>query len=269
MAIADVGDHELYYERTGAGEPLLLIMGMSGTHLTWGGPFPDALRRDFEVVVYDHRGIGKSSRADGGYTIGDLAEDAAGLLDAIGWERPHVAGISMGGMVAQELALRHPERVRTLTLGCTYAGGASAALTSEATLGRLQASWAAGDRELALRTAWEINVSPAFAADDAQYAEFRRRAIDVPAALPAIMAQAQACAMHNTSARLGQIAAPTLVVHGTADEMLPAPNAKLIADAIPGARLQLLDGIGHLFFWEEPERSAALVREHALAPARA
>jgi pimeloyl-ACP methyl ester carboxylesterase len=269
MSSAHVGDHDLYYERSGSGEPLFLIMGMSGTHLTWGEPFLDALRRDFEVVIYDHRGIGRSSRAEPPYTIADLADDASGLLDALGWENPHVVGISMGGMVAQELALRHPERVRTLTLGCTYAGGPGASLSPEATLQRLQASWMGGDREVALRTAWEVNVAPGFAADEAQYTEFRRRAIEVPAALPAIMAQAQACAMHDASARLGQIAAPTLVIHGTADEMLPVSNAKVIAGAVPGARLEILDGVGHLFFWEDPERSASLVREHALAAARA
>src|SRR5256885_16594594 len=79
MASATVGDHELYYERAGMGEPLLLIMGMSGTHLTWGEPFPEALRRDFEVVVYDHRGIGRASRAGGGYTIAAPPEAAPGL----------------------------------------------------------------------------------------------------------------------------------------------------------------------------------------------
>jgi pimeloyl-ACP methyl ester carboxylesterase len=269
MASAQVGDHELYYERTGAGEPLLLIMGMSGTHLTWGEPFLDALRRDFDVVVYDHRGIGKSSDAPAGYSIADLADDAAGLLDALGWDRPHVAGISMGGMVAQELALRHPERVRTLTLGCTYAGGEGASLTGPDVLSRLQQSLASGDREQALRVGWELNVSPRFAGDVDQYADFRRRALEVPARLPAILAQMQAIGGHDTSARLSGIAAPTLVIHGTDDEMLPVANAKAIADRIPNARLEVLDGIGHLFFWEEPERSAALVRELALAPARA
>src|SRR5205823_10467734 len=130
MATFRVGDNELYYERSGSGEPLLLIMGMSGTHLTWGEPFLEALRRDFEIAVYDHRGIGRSARTAPPFSIADLADDAAAALDALGWASAHVVGISMGGMVAQELVLRHPERVRTLTLGCTYADGTGSALTS-------------------------------------------------------------------------------------------------------------------------------------------
>jgi 3-oxoadipate enol-lactonase len=267
MASFRVGPNELYYERSGAGEPLILIMGMSGTHLSWGEPFLDALRRDFDVVIYDHRGMGKSGRTEPTFTIGDLAEDAVALLDELGWDSAHVCGISMGGMVAQELVLRHPERVRTLTLGCTYAGGAGATLTSPEVGTRLFESMQSGDRERALRVGWEVNVSRAFAADEAQYAEFRRRAIEVPANLPTIMAQMQAIMPHNTSARLGEISAPTLVIHGTDDEMLSYRNGEAIASAIPGARLEILDGIGHLFFWEEPERSAALIREHALAHA--
>jgi len=269
MATFTVGPNELYYERSGAGEPLLLIMGMSGTHLTWGEPFLDALRHDFDVVIYDHRGMGKSARTEPPFTIVDLADDAVALLDELGWDSAHVCGISMGGMVAQELVLRHPERVRTLTLGCTYAGGPGATLTSPEVFQRLSAGMMSGDRERALRTGWEVNVSRAFAGDEAQYAEFRRRAIEVPANIPTIMAQLQAIAPHDTSPRLREISAPTLVIHGTDDEMLSYRNGEAIAQAIPGARTEILEGIGHLFFWEEPERSAALIREHALARASA
>ena len=263
MASFRVGDNELYYERSGSGEPLLLIMGMSGTHLSWGEPFLDALRRDFEIVVYDHRGMGKSGRTEPPFTIVDLAEDAVALLDELGWDSAHVVGISMGGMVAQELVVRHPERVRTLTLGCTYAGGAGATLTSAEVGTRLFESMQSGDRERALRVGWEVNVSRRFAGDEQQFAEFRRRALEVPANVPTIMAQMQAIMPHDTSGRLGEIRVPTLVVHGTEDEMLSYRNGEAIARAIPGARLELLDGVGHLFFWEEPDRSAELVREHA------
>src|ERR1700681_199878 len=102
-----VGEIELDYERSGSGPPLLLIMGMSGTALHWGEPFLELLRRDFDVIAYDHRGVGASSRLEGPITIGELAEDASGLLSALEIDSAHVLGISMGGMIAQELALAH------------------------------------------------------------------------------------------------------------------------------------------------------------------
>src|SRR5437868_8083351 len=123
MPAIPVGEVELDYERSGEGPPLLMIMGMSGTALHWGEPFLQALRPDFEVIVYDHRGVGASSRPEGPLTIAQMAQDAAGLLDALGVESAHVMGISMGGMIAQELALARDELVRTLTLGCTFCGG--------------------------------------------------------------------------------------------------------------------------------------------------
>jgi 3-oxoadipate enol-lactonase len=126
----------VHYVRRGEGEPLLLIQGMGGNHLSWGEPFLEALEGDFDVVAYDHRGVGRSSRVTDPFTIVELADDAAALLDALGWDSAHVVGISMGGMVAQELALRHPERLRTLTLGCTYCGGEGSALTSNEVFSR-------------------------------------------------------------------------------------------------------------------------------------
>jgi 3-oxoadipate enol-lactonase len=262
-----VGDIVLDYERSGEGPPLLLIMGMSGTALHWGEPFLQALGEDFEVLAYDHRGVGASSRLEGPVTIAEMAHDAAGLLDALGVEQAHVLGISMGGMIAQELVLAAPEKVRTLTLGCTYCGGEGSSLTSPEVLRRIFESASSGDRERALRTAWEINVSPAMAADAAAYERFlevaRRRAV----AVRVIMAQMQACAAHDTSAHLPQVRTPTLVVHGTLDELLPVGNGRQIASLIPGARLEIMEGVGHLFFWERPRRSAELLRAHAAVPA--
>jgi len=267
VAAIDVGDIVLDCERSGTGPPLLLIMGMSGTALHWGEPFLGPLRRDFEVIVYDHRGVGASTRLEGPLTIAQLAEDAAGLLEALGIEEAHVMGISMGGMVAQELALAQPDRVRTLVLGCTYCGGEGSALASPEVGQRIMASLSSGDREQALRTAWEINVSAALVDDEAAYARFLGIARQRAVAVPVIMAQVQAIAEHDTSARLGQLGVPTLIVHGTEDQLLPVTNGRLLASLIPGAGLEILDGIGHMFFWEQPERSAELVRAHAAVPA--
>ncbi len=265
MPVVDAGGVQISYERSGAGPPLLAIMGMSGTFSHWGERFLERLRADFEVIVYDHRGVGESSRLEGELSIELLARDAAALLEALGVEEAHVLGISMGGMIAQELSLAHPQRVRTLTLGCTYCGGEGSSLTSPAVLQRLAEAMSSGDRALAVRTAWEVNVAPAFWGSpegERAFEVFReigmRRAVPVPV----ILAQMQACAAHDTSARLGRLQMPTLVVHGTADEIIPAANAPLIHRLIPGSRLEMLDGAGHLFFWEQPERSAELVCEH-------
>ena len=267
MASATVDGNEIYFEQRGEGEPLLLIMGMSGTHLSWGEPFLSQLERDFRVTVYDHRGVGNSARAVAGYSIADLADDAAGLLDHLGLESSHVLGISMGGMVAQQLALRHPSRVRTLTLGCTYSGGEGSMLTSPDVFGRLGEAWQSGDRERALRTGWEVNVSSRFASRDEEYAKFKDAALALPVAVPVILGQVQAIGGHDVGERLGEISVPSLVVHGTEDQMLSVDNGRMIASRIPGARLEVLDGVGHLFWVEEPVRSAELIRSHALAAA--
>jgi 3-oxoadipate enol-lactonase len=263
MTLVQVGEIQLDYERGGSGEPLLLIMGMSGTALHWGEPFLGALQRDFETIVYDHRGVGASSRMSERFTIAQLAEDAAGLLSALGLDAAHVLGISMGGMVAQELALAHPERVRALGLGCTYCGGAGSSLATPEVLQRLSEGMMSGDRDRAVRTAWEVNVSGAMAAREDAFEKFNAIGLERPVALPVILAQMQAIAGHDTSERLSQIGAPTLVVHGSEDQMIPVGNASLIAERVAGSHLEILDGVGHLFFWEEPERSAELMREHA------
>ena len=260
---------ELHFVRRGSGEPLLLIQGMSGTHMSWGDPFLEALEGSFDVVAYDHRGIGFSPPASTPFTIAELADDAAALMDRLGWDSAHVMGISMGGMVAQELALRHPQRIRTLTLGCTYCGGPGSSLAGPDVVQELGAAQMSGDRESAIQAGYRLNTSEAFRADPANYDAFRDMALAAPAKIATIMLQMQAIAGHDTQSRLGQIELPTLVIHGTEDRMIPSANGELIASLIPGARLELLDGVGHVFWWEQPERSAELVREHALSSAAA
>ncbi len=263
---ADVNGHRLHYVTRGAGEPLLLIQGLSGNHLHWGDEFLGLLEDDFELIAFDNRGIGNSARTSDPFTIVDLAEDAAGLLDALGHESAHVMGISMGGMIAQELALAHPALLRSLTLGCTYCGGPGSQLMPQENMEKLSAGMSSGDREKAIRASYEVNLSPAFRADESGYATFHEMATSVPAAKRTIELQAQAIFGHDTSGRLGEISTPTLIVHGTEDGVLPYPNGEMIASLMP-APLESLEGVGHMFWIEEPERSAQLVREHALAGA--
>jgi pimeloyl-ACP methyl ester carboxylesterase len=258
---------ELNYERAGSGEPLLLIQGMSGNHLAWGEPFSARLQSDFETIVFDNRGIGLSRAAIDPFSIAEMAADTAELMDALELESAHVLGISMGGMIAQELALAHPDRLRSLTIGCSYCGGEGSQLMDPADFQGLAEAMASGDRDRVFRAMYELNLSPGFRAEESRYAEFAAMAGALPAPRETIGLQLQAIMAHDTRERLPGVSAPTLVVHGTVDRVLGYPNGPLIASLIPGARLETLEDVGHMFWWEQPERSAELVRAHALAAA--
>jgi 3-oxoadipate enol-lactonase len=265
--VATAGDAGagLYWERSGRGEPLLLIQGMSGTHLAWGEPFLSRLEPDFDCVVFDNRGIGNSAEVTQPFTISDLAADTVAVMDAADLDTAHVLGISMGGMIAQQLALAAPDRIRTLTLGCTYSGGPGSSLIAPEDAGPLLEAMASGNLDRVFKAAYEVNLSPAFRAEESHWDDFVAMAGALPARQQTVQLQLGAIGGHDTQARLAEIAAPTLVVHGTADKMIPVANGKLIASLIPGARLELLDGVGHMFWWEQPERSAELLRAHALS----
>jgi pimeloyl-ACP methyl ester carboxylesterase len=260
MPFVEANGRRLSYVRRGSGEPLLLIMGLSGHHQVWGEPFLAALAAEYDVVAFDHRGIGESDRAEAEFSITDLADDAAGVIEGIGWTSAHVFGISLGGMVAQQLALRHPELVRTLAIGCSYAGGRGSTMESPG-LPRVLSAMMTHDPDLVARAGFEANVSPAYTADPAHFEEFKRNALAVKVPVPVVMMQAQAAAAHDTSAALPSLRVPTLVIHGTADEMLLFGNGEQIASLIPGARFELFEGVGHLFWLEDQDRTVRLLRE--------
>jgi len=266
MPSIDAAGTELYYERAGTGEPMLLIQGMSATALAWGRPFLAGLEPSFDCIVFDNRGMGNSGRAELPFTIADLADDALGLLDALELDTVHVVGISMGGMIAQELALAHPERIRTLTIGASYCGGPEGTLMAPEDLQMLGAAYVSGEPEQVFRAMWEINLSSSFREDDSRFAAFTEMGSALPAPQPVVLQQMRSCGAHDTHGRLNQISLPTLIIHGDADRLLGYANGREIAASIPGSRLETLEGVGHMFWWEEPQRSAELIREHALTP---
>lgn len=237
-------------------------MGMGGHHQLWRPDFLRLLEPDFDLVTYDHRGIGSSDRADGTFSVADLAADAADLIRSVGWSSAHVFGISLGGMVAQELVLRHPSLVRTLTLGCTWAGGPSG-IMGEASR-RIIEAISTRDPDIAIPVGYEANLSPSYRADPAHLPEYRAISLAVRVPVPVVLMQWQAALALDTASRLPGVATPTMVLHGTLDEGLPVENGRLIADLIPDARLELFPDAGHLFWWEDPARTASLLREHCL-----
>lgn len=243
----------------GEGTPLLCIMGMSGSRTHWRGEFLDVLGRDRPLILFDNRGVGESGRVEEAFTMEQMAADSVAVLDAFDRDRADVFGVSMGGMVAQQLVLADPDRVGKLVLGCTYAGGPEGELTPPETAERIQAGWSSGSLDQILRTFWEINVSESFAAAAEEFERFREVALASRAAMRVIQLQLGAIGGHETAGRLAEIDSPTLVVHGTEDQMLPDVNGERIAAAIPGARLELLEDVGHMFWWERPLESAELI----------
>lgn len=248
-------------ELFGSGEPLLLIPGMSAHREMWTEELLDALTPRFTVATYDHRGIGASSRAEEQFTVADLAADARGVLDGLDWERAHVMGTSMGGMVAQELVLSAPDRVRSLVLGCTTAGGPGSIDSRGAA--RLVESIASRDAARVARTAFEVNLSPDFAARVGAFERFA--SMSTKRRVPSVVVgyQAVACAGHDTRDRLEKIRVPTTVIHGDADEVIEVREGERLAAAIPDATLEKWPGVGHMYWWEKPAETADVIARTA------
>lgn len=241
------------------GDWVLLIMGLA--YARWGWHWnAAALGERFRVVSFDNRGVGESDAPPGPYTARMMAEDAAGLLDALGIERAHVVGTSLGGFIAQELAFGWPEKVGRLVLACTGFGGPDFVPMPEQTL-RLIAEAPSLPDEERLRRFIENAFSPGYVAarpDVVEQVIDFRRATGQP--LEAYMSQWNAGATFDFSDRIGQIRAETLVVTGDEDVVVDPRNSPLLAEAIPGARCVRMRG-GHLFFVEQAEAFNRLVAE--------
>lgn len=246
---------KLAWESQGTGAPVLLMHGLGYTREGWG-PLRELLAERYRVLSFDNRGIGESEIPPGPYSVEELARDAAQVLDEAGVGRAHVVGASLGGFAAQALASDRPERVDRLVLVGTSPGGPGAYPLPEGTL-RLMAEAPSLEPLVALRRFVENAVAPGSPTElvDEIYA-YRQAHPPDPAGWAA---QAAAGIGWDAGDRLGGIAAPTLVVAGTADAVVDHRNAQLLAGRIPDARLELLDGVGHLAFWERSEEFAALV----------
>lgn len=252
MAIAKVGDINIYYEAHGEGEALVLIMGYTSSSAEWFLSTP-ILSKEYRVVIFDNRGTGRSDKPDIPYTMDMMADDVVGLLDTIGIDAAHICGVSMGGVITQNIALRYPERVISLVLACTHCGGTHHIAADAEVMERVF------DLERAQKLTPEENsrvmlsfmYSQQFIDNNPgiidQYAAKRT---EYPTPLHSSIRQREAIASYETYDRLPEISAPTLVIAGDADKIVPVENSKLLANRIPDAELVILENMGHGFFIE-------------------
>jgi 3-oxoadipate enol-lactonase len=241
----------LYWESSGEGAPVLLIMGLGLSGGAWWRTVP-VLSRRFRVITFDHRGVGRSTALTYAYTIEGMADDAVSVLDAAGVKQAHVYGISLGGMVAQQLALRHPRRVHSLVLGATHPGGPRAVAPDAAVLDFFRRRPDLPQEEAAWASV-PYNYGPVCRRrHGSRIAEDIAQRLAHPFAADAYRAQLYAAGLHNCLGRLDRIEAPTLIVHGRHDRLIPVQNAELIAEHMADSRLEILKRSGHLYPTEEP-----------------
>lgn len=262
MPIAKVGDISLEYYVEGQGPPLLMIMGWIGNAAFWGDPFLERLRPHFRTIRISNRGTGRSDKPAGEYGISLMAEDAAGLLRELGIERAHVLGISMGGMIAQELVLNHPEQVQGLVLGCTTCGFSHGVLPKVDMVTGAEQTGAVAPQDR-VRQFLLAAVTPEFLnrADQQFWGWVIATWLAAPTPWQTIGRHFVAMQAFDTYERLPQINRPTLIIHGDRDLLMPVENADILGQRIGRSRVRIVPGVGHMFFWERPEESAEAIVE--------
>ncbi|MCF8567655.1 alpha/beta hydrolase [Alicyclobacillus tolerans] len=256
-----VRDIEMYYEEGGTGPALLLIMGLSGNLDWWGQPFLSDLEQHFRVIRFDNRGAGRTDRPAVPYSISGFADDTVGLMDALSLEKAHVMGVSMGGMIAQELAVNEPQRVDKLVLGCTNCGPSHSVMAGPEVQAMLVQRPSSLDEVKAntLRLLFpEDFITANGAAMEANWREITKAPIDNESFQRQVMALLQ----WNSYDRLPEIKAPALILHGTADILVPPQNAEVLAERIPNAKLRLYEGVGHGLNAQVPHEVARDVIAH-------
>lgn len=255
-----VGELQFYYETYGAGEPLVLIPGFRTGLWLWFKQV-EALAQKFRVIVFDPRGIGQSDYPDEPFTITTLADDTARLLSALGIERAHILGASFGGFVAQEFAIAHPQMTRSLILCCTSFGGAGHLLPSISTMQALAAIEGLNTEERTRR-----NLLAAFSTEfisecPEEIEQVIKLRLQNPVTDRTHFAQLQAAASFDAAARVSKIKAPTLLLTGDEDTIVPPGNSRNLASQIPHSKLAIIEGGSHMFFIEQPEKFNRAVLE--------
>jgi len=269
MPKAKVKEINIYYKVHGRGEPLVLIQGLAGTHQAWFFQ-TRAFKKYYQVITFDNRGVGKTDKPSRPYTVKMMADDTVGLMDYLRVDKAHILGVSLGGMIAQEIAINYPERVRKLILGCTTAGTEEIGdypLELLRAMGLEEGFSEADIRGLDLRS---VDIGKVMSAIISL--AFNRRLFKVVlvplskiyfkfVGINGVIEELEAARTHNTLDRLHMIEAPTLVITGTEDRLFPFHSSEVIANRIPNAKLVKVEGGSHSFFMEMRGRFNKEVRD--------
>ncbi len=261
MSFAQINGSRLHYETAGHGPPLLFVAGLGQPAIAWNPALIQQMAQQYQVITYDNRGTGLSDKPDEPYTISLFASDAVGLLDILNVPRAHVFGVSMGGMIAQELGIHAASRVASLTLGCTTPGGRNAVQAPPESLKMLEGR-AGMTPEEAAREGWKLSFSDDFIrTHQAELEGHMRRTLTQVTPRFAYERHFQATLTLRVFKQLKAITAPTLVITGKDDILIPAANSEILAREIPGAELTMLDNAGHGFFISARDRFVPVFQE--------
>lgn len=267
MPFATTPAATIHYTAEGGGrDTLLLVMGLGGHATEWGGAFIADLASDHRVVRMDNRGIAQSQTKASTWTMRDMADDVVAVIDALGVASVHLAGTSMGGMIAQLVAAHHPERVSRLVLMATTFGGTQSIPPEPKAISALAPppSLSIGEQR---RRGLRALTSDAFAEDNSDLIEMlvaQRERNPTPG--PTFKAQWDSIMLSDRSEVVSEIRCPSLVIHGDLDPLVPVRNGRMLAERIPDARFVLLEGCGHLPHLERPEESAKAIRDFLAEP---
>jgi len=247
-------DIAIAYSLYGNGETLILIGGFTMVKESWDLQV-DALSKHFRVVTFDNRGVGETTVPTEPFTIADMAADTVGLMDALGIDAAHFFGVSMGGLIAQILALDYPDRVKKVALGCTTHGGRHAIQPRKEVMEVLaKASDPSIPPEQAVRMRLPTIFADRFIQEEPERVEeVVRFALQNWPTPQGAEGQMGSLSVFNVKRRLGEIHCPVLVITGREDRMMPPENSELLADGIAGAELYMVEGAGHNFFYEKPD----------------
>lgn len=262
MPNVKVNDINIYYEIHGEGFPLLMIRGLSSDVYRWPLSLVKEISKHFKVVLFDNRGAGRTDKPDIEYSIKMMAADTTGLMNVLNIEKAHILGYSMGGSIGQEIALDYPEKVKKLILCSAGCGGPKSVPASEEVRKGLASNREGLSDEELLRNWLPIYFTESFIQNNPDEVEkYIRRSLLAPIPPYAYRRQLMAAFSFNSYERLKDIKTPTLVLSGKEDILVPHENSILLAENIPGARLSLLDNLGHGLFTPDPLLIAKIIIE--------